>query len=125
MRKDVKTGLLIGTVLCLAATVWFCVHQQILEQPRMEDVLSQKKHLFVPQETEKKIILTDGPDVPDENEPSVRMHTVLQGQTLSDISKIYYGTVTGWTKIYEANKKLLAKGPNALRAGMQLAIPFD
>ncbi|OQA01419.1 MAG: LysM domain/BON superfamily protein [Planctomycetes bacterium ADurb.Bin401] len=125
MRKDVKTGLLIGTVLCLAATVWFCIHQQVLDQPRIEDVLSQKQHLFLHQETENKIILTDGPDVPEENEPSVRMHTVLQGETLSDISKMYYGTVTGWGKIYEANQKQLSKGPNALRAGMQLAIPFD
>ncbi|HBG27292.1 MAG: hypothetical protein A2Y10_09050 [Planctomycetes bacterium GWF2_41_51] len=125
MRKDVKTGLLIGTVLCLAATIWFCVHQQVLNQPRMEDVLSEKRYLFAPQETDKQINLTDSIDAPAENEPSVRMHVVLPGQTLSDISKIYYGTVTGWNKIYEANKEMLSRGPDAVRAGMKLAVPIN
>ena len=124
MRKDVKTGLLIGTGLCLAAAVWFCVHQKVMDQPRMEDLLSQKRDLFVPTETKEQINLTDtASQMPSESAPSVRIHIVASGQTLSDISKMYYGTTTSWNRIYQANKEQLSKGPNAIKAGMKLVIP--
>lgn len=111
----------IGTGLCLAAAVWFCIHQQVVEQPRIEDLLSQKRHLFEAESAQIKVN-TQVP-IPLEKAPSVRMHIVLQGQTLSDISKIYYGSNTNWKKIYEANKEMLSRGPDAIKAGMKLAIP--
>ena len=43
MRKDVKIGMLIGTGLCLVAAVWFCMYQQVVAQPRIEDLLFPKK----------------------------------------------------------------------------------
>jgi len=124
MRKDVKTGMLIGTGLCLAAAVWFCVHQEVLQQPRIDELLSQKKQLFEPEEAKTVINLTETiPQLPPENAPSIRMHEVRSGQTLSDISKIYYGSVKYWQKIYEANKEQLSKGPGTLKVGMKLVIP--
>lgn len=126
MRKDVKTGLLIGTGLCLAAAVWFSVRRPAVDQPRIEEILSQQKELLSVQEEPKvQINLTDVPAAQSnpESAPSVRMHIVEQGQTLSDISKKYYGTAAGWNKIYQANKEQLPKGPNALKAGMKLVIP--
>lgn len=124
MRKDVKTGLLIGTGLCLAGAVWFCVHQQVVPQPRMEDILLQKKHLFISEEPKMQINLKDDQSpVLLENSPSVRIHEVTSGETLSDISKIYYGSSTGWNKIYEANREQLSRGPDAIRSGMKLVIP--
>ena len=131
--------MLIGTGLCLAAAVWFCVHQQVVEQPRIEDLLSQKKENIeeekVPQiklgAAEEPIPADKNPNItqisaaasPAGSEKSVRMHTVLPGQTLTDISKIYYGSNGGWKKIYEANKDSLPRGPDTIRAGMKLIIP--
>ena len=139
MRKDVKIGMLIGSGLCLAAAVWFCVYQQVVEQPRIEDLLSQKKEDFaaekVPQiklgaaeeqiSTDKNSNITpiSSATPPVGSEKSIRMHTVLPGQTLTDISKIYYGSNGSWKKIYEANKESLPRGPDTVRAGMKLIIP--
>jgi nucleoid-associated protein YgaU len=144
MRKDVKIGMLIGTGLCLVAAVWFCMHQQVVEQPRVEDLLSQKKENFnkenfaaekVPQiklgGTEEALPAAKNPGTaqispaapPAVSEKSVRMHIVLPGQTLTDISRIYYGSNGGWKKIYEANKDSLARGPDTIKAGMKLIIP--
>jgi nucleoid-associated protein YgaU len=139
MRKDVKIGMLIGTGLCLAAAVWFCVHQQVVELPRIEDLLSQKKEDFaaekvpqiklgaaeeqIPADKNTNITPISSHAPPAGEEKSVRMHTVLPGQTLTDISKIYYGSNGGWKKIYEANKDSLPRGPDTIRAGMKLIIP--
>ena len=140
MRKDVKIGMLIGTGLCLAAAVWFCVHQQVVEQPRIEDLLLQKKENFAAEEVpqiklgaaEEQISTNKNPNttqisaaVPSSAglEKSIRMHTVLPGQTLTDISKIYYGSNGSWKKIYEANKESLPRGPDTVRAGMKRIIP--
>jgi nucleoid-associated protein YgaU len=140
MRKDVKIGMLIGTGLGLAAAVWFCVHQQVVEQPRIEDLLSQKKEEDftaekvpqiklgaaeeqIPADKNSNITQISSAVPPAGTEKSVRMHTVLPGQTLTDISKIYYGSNGGWKKIYEANKDSLPRGPDTIRAGMKLIIP--
>jgi LysM repeat protein len=126
MRKDVKTGLLIGTGLCLAAAVWFSVRQPVVNQPRVEDLLSKNKDLLaIKEEPKVQINLTDTPAAQTniESAPSVRMHIVEDGQTLSDISKKYYGTVANWNKIYQANKNQMPRGPNALKKGMKLVIP--
>jgi nucleoid-associated protein YgaU len=139
MRKDVKIGMLIGTGLCLAAVVWFCVHQPVVEQPRIEELLSQKKDLFAtttagqvkPEPVQEQISTVKNSNIPQtvntapstSGEKSYRMHTVLPGQTLSDISRIYYGMNGGWKKIYEANKDSLPRGPDTVRAGMKLIVP--
>jgi nucleoid-associated protein YgaU len=51
-----------------------------------------------------------------------KTHTVKAGDSLSSISKQYYGTTTKWQQIAEANKTTL-KDPNKLKVGMKLAIP--
>ena len=103
MRKDVKIGMLIGTGLCIAAAVWFCMHQQVVEQPRIEDLLAQKKELFATNAApEVNLGNSEKQNVPAKNQPapasapaasseitSAKIHTVQSGETLSDISKIY------------------------------------
>ena len=51
-----------------------------------------------------------------------RTHTVLSGETLSGISQKYYGTASGWQKIYVANRNILSS-PDRLKPGMRLVIP--
>jgi nucleoid-associated protein YgaU len=49
-----------------------------------------------------------------------RYHTVLGGQTLSDIAIEYYGSANEWTKIRDANPKV---DPYKLKPGTTLIIP--
>ena len=142
MRRDVKTGMLAGTVLCLAAIVWFCVKQQIITQPlikfKSQNFIELAKNEFTESENDNLTAVSAKPmeksDVPTyksiqpltqkpDNSQNFIIHNVIQGQTLSDISKIYYNTPYGWKKIYEANKEQLPQGPDTIRAGMRLAIP--
>jgi nucleoid-associated protein YgaU len=49
-----------------------------------------------------------------------RLHTLKQGELLSDIAKKYYGRGSAWTRIVKANPGI---DPNAVRPGTQLRIP--
>ncbi len=51
-----------------------------------------------------------------------RMHTVVEGDSLSRISLRYYGTPSRWQEIFQANRDVL-QGSSTLRIGMQLRIP--
>jgi nucleoid-associated protein YgaU len=52
-----------------------------------------------------------------------RTYVVRAGDTLSGISRKFYGTPDQWRKIYQANRDIL-KGGNALRVGQRLVIPY-
>jgi nucleoid-associated protein YgaU len=54
--------------------------------------------------------------------PKARVHTVVEGDSLSRISMRYYGTPNRWQEIYNANRDVL-QGSSTLRVGMQLRIP--
>ena len=51
-----------------------------------------------------------------------RIHTVVEGDSLTRISLRYYGTPTRWQEIYQANRELLSQA-NSLRPGQRLRIP--
>ncbi|MCM2316244.1 MAG: LysM peptidoglycan-binding domain-containing protein, partial [Thermoanaerobaculia bacterium] len=46
----------------------------------------------------------------------------VSGETLSKISKKYYGDATKYMKIFEANKDIL-KNPDLIKVGQKLKIP--
>jgi LysM repeat protein len=50
------------------------------------------------------------------------MHRIQAGDTLSSISRRYYGTPNRWMEIFEANRDRMAS-PNALRVGEEIRIP--
>jgi cell envelope opacity-associated protein A len=54
--------------------------------------------------------------------PAARTYTVQPGDSLSKISKEFYGNANEYMKIFEANKDKLAD-PDKIRAGMDLLIP--
>ena len=54
--------------------------------------------------------------------PSARTYTVQPGDSLSKISKQFYGDANKYMKIFEANKDKLSD-PDKVRAGMDLVIP--
>lgn len=51
-----------------------------------------------------------------------RFHIVEKNQTLSAISRIYYGSPNQWQKIVNANPDLIPN-PNKIKPGMKLIIP--
>lgn len=51
-----------------------------------------------------------------------RFHIVRKDQTLSAISRQYYGSPNKWQKIVDANRDVI-KDPNKLQTGMKLIIP--
>ncbi len=69
---------------------------------------------------------TAGPDLTiyerAEKIKTTRFHIVRKEDTLSAISRQYYGTPNGWKKILEANKRLI-KDPSKLQPGTKLTIP--
>ena len=54
--------------------------------------------------------------------PAARSYTVQPGDSLSKISKQFYGNASMYMKIFEANKDKL-DDPDKIRAGMDLRIP--
>ncbi len=55
-------------------------------------------------------------------EPEAQFHTVKRGDSLSKISKAYYGDAKKYKIIFEANKPML-KDPNLIYPGQVLRIP--
>ena len=51
-----------------------------------------------------------------------RTHTVARGETLSIISKKYYGTPNRWKDIYNANRGVM-RNASDLKIGRELVIP--
>ena len=54
--------------------------------------------------------------------PAARTYTVQAGDSLSKISKQFYGDANKYMKIFEANKDKLAD-PDKIKAGQELVIP--
>jgi nucleoid-associated protein YgaU len=58
----------------------------------------------------------------DKSEPEAQYYTVVKGDTLSKISKQYYGDPNKYNAIFEANKPML-KSPDLIYPGQMLRIP--
>lgn len=66
--------------------------------------------------------LSDAPAPKPQNTPTLRIHKVVAGDTLSKIAKKYYGKAGDYMKIFEANKNQL-KDPDKIFPGQDLVIP--
>lgn len=55
--------------------------------------------------------------------PRVRYHIVKPGETLSKLAQRYYRNPREWTRIYNANRRLIGNNPNSIRVGWRLVIP--
>jgi nucleoid-associated protein YgaU len=58
----------------------------------------------------------------DQSAPEAQWYTVVSGDTLSKISKQYYGDANKYMKIFEANKPMLSS-PDKIYPGQKLRIP--
>jgi nucleoid-associated protein YgaU len=62
------------------------------------------------------------PAPPPVSAPAERVYVVVSGDSLSKISKQYYGDANQWRKIYEANRDQI-KNPDLIHPGQKLIIP--
>jgi nucleoid-associated protein YgaU len=58
----------------------------------------------------------------EQSAPEAQYYTVVAGDTLSKISKQYYGDANKYAKIFEANKPMLSN-PDRIYPGQKLRIP--
>jgi nucleoid-associated protein YgaU len=66
--------------------------------------------------------LSETPAPKPQNTPTLRIHKVVAGDTLSKIAKKYYGKAGDYMKIFDANKDKL-KDPDKIFPGQDLIIP--
>ena len=80
----------------------------------------RSKPLTVPQPQAKQEDTPPQKTTPDAEKQPPRSHTVEQGETLSSISRYYYGTPNRWKDIQMANN---IKDPSKIHIGEKLIIP--
>jgi nucleoid-associated protein YgaU len=66
--------------------------------------------------------LSDAPAPKPQTAPTLRIHKVVAGDSLSKIAKKYYGKASDYMKIFDANKDKL-KDPDKIFPGQELIIP--
>ncbi len=135
MRKDFKTGILIGVGLAIIAFLVL----SLLPSASVESRLRKRATIKIepaanipeaaqpadveanpePEEyTKNRLKETIRPTIPAKKH---RIHIVAPGQTLSSIAMEYYGN-TDWSKIGRANLEVTAD-PSRLKVGTRLIIP--
>ncbi len=78
--------------------------------------------LGVPTRPGSSAAASPAPAVADLKTPEPRLHTVVEGDTLSKIARQYYGDSKRWPEILEANRDQLAD-ERSMRFGIKLRIP--
>ena len=125
MPKDLKTGLVVGLVVVVAAAIWLSTRENLSIKSRMLRAEFEAEPRYI---TDLPVSDSAGyneraVDKDEETRPAVpRIHVVLKGETLSEISYRYYGTLSEWQKILSANRTVIKDVKN-LRPGMRLIIP--
>ena len=127
MPKDLKTGLVIGLVVVAAVVLWLSTRESLSIKSRMLRAESEAEPRYVADLPigdsaghNEKTVEQDGVESARPAVPTI--HVVRKGETLSEISYRYYGTVAEWQKILVANRTVIKDVKN-LRPGMRLIIP--
>jgi len=141
LRRDVRTGLLIGTILAgTGIFVMIVSGDRWTESPRQTKTQTQLINTDSRLQTETQLAVSishdslkyktiedksaSGSDEINLSPPlkTIRFHIVRQGETLSSIAKQQYGSTTAVEKILEANKHVLSSA-DRIRPGMKLIMP--
>ena len=133
MRKDLKTGTLIGAAVVTAAAVMISLRpensagdksmpaQTALTHPAQQRQVTPQTTPAPAQPKPKEEKQTPPP--PEKpTPPAPRFHIVTEGQTLSEIAVLYYGDSKMRKKIYDANRHII-DDIDKIRPAMRLKIP--
>jgi nucleoid-associated protein YgaU len=147
MTTDLKTGMALGLLAALVALFWISARTEIgvrlgLSREADQEYVPLVEPDFssdtrgVPLSVTTDAVRTDmaaddvpHPNVPDttiyeQDEPikTEKFHIVRREETLSDISRRYYGSPGHWRKIVEANRDVITDA-NVIKPGTKLIIP--
>jgi nucleoid-associated protein YgaU len=137
MPKDLKIGLLLGVVLVTAIMLWLATSPSLITKTGGSDSRSnvppQEDHALSNNFSTNGLTAQDT-EVTQSKPPNSRIyreaekiktqkfHIVREGDTLSEISRKYYGSVNKWRMILKANQSVI-EDVNRLRPGTKLIIP--
>jgi len=144
MQKDLKIGMLLGTVLVTVVMVWLSTGSSLRPKagrpdprsnlPPLED--TTKPHNFSTNGLTVQTAEDNQSKPPDSTiysagHPTVgktekiktqKFHIISKGETLSDISYKYYGSANKWQKILDVNRDAI-EDVSKLKPGTKLIIP--
>jgi len=139
-----KIGLLLGLVLVTVVMLWLATGHTLIPKtagPEYRNTTQQQQGLtgpnnfstnslaLVSEENKHALTIDNQSKQPDltiyeqaEKIQTKKFHIIREGETLSDISRTYYGSANEWRKIFDANKRII-KDVNKLRPGTKITIP--
>jgi len=126
MQKDLKIGLVLGLVLIIVAALWLSTGPGLSPEAQMQ----QLAHWGTEDVNNYQLsTINNQPELVDstvyeqaEKIKTQKFHIVRKGESLSGISRKYYGSANKWKKILHANRNVI-KDANKLRPGTKLIIP--
>jgi nucleoid-associated protein YgaU len=133
MRKDLKTGILIGAAVVTAAAVMISFRPEnsagdksIQPQTTLAPPAQQRQvtpaTTPAPVQPKPEVEKQTPPPAEKPTPPAPRFHVVTDGQTLSAIALLYYGDPAMRKKIYDANRHII-DDIDKIRPAMKLNIP--
>ena len=140
--KDMKIGLFLGLVLVTVVMLWLATgHGLFLKTSGPEPGGTTQQGSAAPNNlptdmlawagevNESTSAINNQSKQPDltiyeqaEKIQTNKFHIISAGETLSDISRTYYGSANEWRKILNANREII-KDVNKLRPGTKIIIP--
>ena len=144
MQKDLKIGMLLGTVLVTVVMVWLFTGPSLRpkaarpdprsNRPPLEDTTTP--HNFSTNGLTVQTAEDNQSEPPDSTiyspgHPTVeqtgkiktqKFHIIRKGETLSEISHKYYGSANKWQKIFDANRDAI-EDVSKLKPGTKIIIP--
>lgn len=122
MQNDWKIGLVLGLVLVIVVGLWLSTGSSLSlqESPQRRTERVDNNRFSMVSKRAKLPDLTVYEQV--EKIRTEKFHIVRHGETLSTISRKYYGSANRWKKILDANRNVISDA-NKLEPGTKLIIP--
>ena len=126
MQKDLKIGLVLGLIMVIITGLWLSTGPGLSPEAKTQEPReSGTEHV----DSNQFSIINNQSKLPDpavyeqaEKIKTQKFHIVSKGETLSEISRKYYGSANKWQKILDANRNVI-EDANKLRLGTKLIIP--
>ena len=126
MQKDLKIGLILGLILVVLAGLWLSAGPGLSPEARIQQITHWRTEYA---DNNQMLTINNQPELPSsivyeqaEKIKTQKFHIVGKGETLSEISRKYYGFANKWKKILDANRNVISDA-NKLRPGIKLIIP--